>query len=75
MIEDINVDPNGYPPKVFQVLIGIAIGACGSCGFGSVYCCFSHVGGENSGERELGQRSYSPVCPHYFSVFGVVWKS
>jgi len=36
MVEDVGEGPNGYRPKLFQVPIGYAIGACGSCRFGTV---------------------------------------
>ena len=54
MIADVGEGPNGYRPKVFQVPIGYAIGACGSCWLGAVYCCFCNVGGERRGGSVRG---------------------
>ena len=59
IVEDISEGSYSYQPKVFQVTVGYSIRACGSCGFGAVYCCFEHAWGKR--RVRLGERSYSVV--------------
>ena len=54
MVKDASEGPHGNRPKVFQVPVGCAIGACGSCRFDAVQCCFGYVGVERRGS--IGER-------------------
>ena len=48
MVEVVSEGPYGHWPKMFQVPVGYTIGACITCGIGTVYYYFGYVGKERS---------------------------